>query len=213
MIRLRNIQAGYDGKIQLRGATFDIPDKGLIGIIGPNGGGKTTLLRVILGLLKPMDGTIEYLRDGIKVSSLRMGYLPQQTSIDRHFPISASQAVGLGSLCLPSSAPCPSPHEAMEMTGVSDLANRPIKALSGGELQRVLLARALVSAKDALVLDEPATYVDKPFETLLHQLIIWESKRKAVVMVSHDSLFISQNASLIISVSENVSIGRSVKYI
>lgn len=211
---LKDINAGYNGKIQLRDVSLDIDDRDFVGIVGPNGGGKTTLLRVILGLLKPYSGTIGYRRNGKPVDSLSVGYLPQTRDIDTDFPISVGEVVASG---------MSSPRrlfggytreqreragETMEAIGISDMAHRPIKALSGGELQRVLFARALVSRPEVLVLDEPDNFVDDNFETFMYDTIRRVNHEAAVVMVSHDRQFVETYAKKIIEVNERVKILR-----
>ena len=213
-IILRDINAGYNGRIQLRDVSIDIDDRDFVGIVGPNGGGKTTLLRVILGLLKPYSGSIEYMRNGKKVNSLSVGYLPQSRDIDTDFPISVGDIVASG---------MNSPHrlfggytkeqrlmaeETMLTIGIDDMKHRPVKALSGGELQRVLLARALVSRPEVVVLDEPDNFVDDDFETFMYETIRCVNKEAAVVMVSHDRDFVTANAKKIIEVNERVKILR-----
>jgi len=211
---LKDINAGYNGKIQLRDVSLDIDDRDFVGIVGPNGGGKTTLLRVILGLLKPYSGTVRYLRGGSPVDSLSVGYLPQTRDIDTDFPISVAEVVASG---------MNSPHrlfggytreqrerarETMDAIGITDMARRPIKALSGGELQRVLFARALVSRPEVLVLDEPDNFVDDNFETFMYDTIRRVNREAAVVMVSHDRQFVETYAKKIIEVNERVKILR-----
>lgn len=211
---LKDINAGYNGKIQLRDVSLDIDDRDFVGIVGPNGGGKTTLLRVILGLLKPYSGTIGYRRNCKPVDSLSVGYLPQTRDIDTDFPISVGEVVASG---------MSSPRwlfggytreqreragETMEAIGISDMAHRPIKALSGGELQRVLFARALVSRPEVLVLDEPDNFVDDNFETFMYDTIRRVNNEAAVVMVSHDRQFVETYAKKIIEVNERVKILR-----
>lgn len=207
---LEDINAGYNGKIQLRDASLSIDDRDFVGIVGPNGGGKTTLLRVILGLLKPYSGTVRYLRGGKPVDSLSVGYLPQTRDIDTDFPISVGEVVASG---------MNSPRrlfggytreqreraaEVIDAIGITDMAHRPIKALSGGELQRVLFARALVSRPEVLVLDEPDNFVDDNFETFMYETIRRVNNEAAVVMVSHDRQFVETYAKKIIEVNERV---------
>ena len=211
---LKDINAGYNGRIQLRDACIDIGDRDFVGIVGPNGGGKTTLLRVILGLLTPYSGTIEYLRNGERVDSLSVGYLPQTTDIDTDFPISVGDIVASG---------MNSPRrlfggytreqrrmaeETMRTIGIADMQHRPVKALSGGELQRVLFARALVSRPEVVILDEPDNFVDDDFETFMYETIRCVNKNAAVIMVSHDRDFVAANAKKIIEVNERVKILR-----
>lgn len=211
---LKDINAGYNGKIQLRDVSLSIGDRDFVGIVGPNGGGKTTLLRVILGLLKPYSGTIEYLRCGKAVSSLSVGYLPQTRDIDTDFPISVGEVVASG-INSPrrlfggyTQVQRERAEETMDAIGISDMAHRPIKALSGGELQRVLFARALVSRPEVLVLDEPDNFVDDNFETFMYDTIRRVNNEAAVVMVSHDRQFVETNAKKIIEVNERVKILR-----
>lgn len=213
-LRLRDINAGYNGRIQLRDVSIDIDDRDFVGIVGPNGGGKTTLLRVILGLLPPYSGTIEYLRNGERADSLSVGYLPQTRDIDTDFPISVGDIVASG-MNSPrrlfggySKEQRRMAEETMRTIGIDDMKHRPVKALSGGELQRVLFARALVSRPEVLVLDEPDNFVDDDFETFMYDTIRCVNKDAAVIMVSHDTDFVTTNAKKIIEVNERVKILR-----
>ena len=213
-LRLRDINAGYNGRIQLRDVSIDIDDRDFVGIVGPNGGGKTTLLRVILGLLPPYSGTIEYLRNGERADSLTVGYLPQTRDIDTDFPISVGDIVASG-MNSPrrlfggySKEQRRMAEETMRTIGIDDMKHRPVKALSGGELQRVLFARALVSRPEVLVLDEPDNFVDDDFETFMYDTIRCVNKDAAVIMVSHDRDFVTANAKNIIEVNERVKILR-----
>ena len=213
-LRLRDINAGYNGRIQLRDVSIDIDDRDFVGIVGPNGGGKTTLLRVILGLLPPYSGTIEYLRNGERADSLSVGYLPQTRDIDTDFPISVGDIVASG-MNSPrrlfggySKEQRIMAEETMRTIGIDDMKHRPVKALSGGELQRVLFARALVSRPEVLVLDEPDNFVDDDFETFMYDTIRSVNKDAAVIMVSHDTDFVTTNAKKIIEVNERVKILR-----
>ena len=211
---LKDINAGYNGRIQLRDANIDIDDRDFVGIVGPNGGGKTTLLRVILGLLKPYSGTIEYLCNGERVDSLSVGYLPQTRDIDTDFPISVGDIVTSG-LNSPrhlfsgyTREQRRTAEETMRTIGIADMARRPVKALSGGELQRVLFARALVSRPELLILDEPDNFVDDNFESFMYDTIRNVNNEAAIVMVSHDRQFVESYAKKIIEVNERIKILR-----
>ena len=213
-LRLRDINAGYNGRIQLRDVSIDIEDRDFVGIVGPNGGGKTTLLRVILGHHPPYSGTIEYHRNGERADSLSVGYLPQTRDIDTDFPISVGDIVASG-MNSPrrlfggySKEQRRMAEETMRTIGIDDMKHRPVKALSGGELQRVLFARALVSRPEVLVLDEPDNFVDDDFETFMYDTIRSVNKDAAVIMVSHDTDFVTTNAKKIIEVNERVKILR-----
>lgn len=176
----------------LRDVTLDIYKGDFLGIIGPNGGGKTTLLKVILGLLKPASGNIKFYHEGEEVSKLKIGYLPQINNIDKKFPITVWEVVASG---LAEEKPLFRAYtkaqkarieEAMEQMGVLEFENRPIGELSGGQLQRVLLGRAIVSRPELLILDEPNSYVDKRFESRFYELLEQINQESAVVLVSHD---------------------------
>ncbi|MDR1676572.1 MAG: ABC transporter ATP-binding protein [Tannerella sp.] len=191
-IEITHITAAYDAKTVLNDVSLTVGERDFLGITGPNGGGKTTLLKVMLGLLKPSEGCIRFYRDGRPVSSLAIGYLPQVSRIDRRFPISVREAVASGLMAGKrplqrfSAEDGRRIDEVLALTGLETFAKRAVGELSGGELQRVLLGRAIVSQPEVLVLDEPDTYVDKPFEQRLYALLDDFSLRAAVILVSHD---------------------------
>ncbi|MBL9030065.1 MAG: metal ABC transporter ATP-binding protein [Caedimonas sp.] len=165
----------------------------IITIIGPNGAGKTTLLKVLLGLIKPQQGTIRY--DGV----LKMGYMPQKLFLDKGLPLSVERFLRL------------SPHkgfvdEALKLVGALPLKNRSLHVLSGGEMQRVLLARAIMGSVDLLVLDEPGQGVDVIGQSDLYQLIrsLKERFNCAVVMVSHDLHFVHASSDHVICLNKHI---------
>lgn len=192
LIELRGITAGYGEKTVLRDLSLDVWEDDFLGIIGPNGGGKTTLLKVILGLLTPQSGTIRFFDKDEEVSGLKIGYLPQINRIDKKFPISVGEVVASG---LSSEKPLfrafnkqqnERIEEVIGLMGLDGLFTWPIGELSGGQLQRVLLGRAIVSRPQVLVLDEPNAYVDKQFESRFNQLLETINKETAIILVSHD---------------------------
>ena len=190
--------------------SFDVCERDFIGIVGPNGGGKTTLVKVMLGLKKPDCGAVEYLRNGSAVDSLAVGYLPQYSNIDRMFPISVREVVltGLGAQKR-LFAHFTSRHKdmveaALQRLDLVDLADRHIGALSGGQLQRVLLARAIVSKPDMLVLDEPNTYMDRHFQKDMYRLLCDLNTDCAVVIVSHDVDVVQKHANRVLRVNSGV---------
>ena len=188
LLELREITAGYEQAVVLRDVNLTIHEHDFIGIIGPNGGGKTTLLKVILGLLKPFSGEIVY---HISKQSL-FGYLPQNSRFDARFPISVKEVVlsGLMSEKGIFKAYTKVDHkrveEILEVYGMSDYKNRPIGELSGGQMQRVFLCRAIISSPKILILDEPSTYVDANFEMEFYSLLKELNEKMSIVMVSHD---------------------------
>ncbi len=165
------------GAAILRDVTFRIGAGEIVTVIGPNGSGKTTLLRALLGIERPSAGRV------LRQTGLTVGYVPQRLAIDRSLPLTARRF-----LSLPRRVPEPEARQALTRTGVADLADRPLTALSGGELQRVLLARALLCRPQLLVLDEPTAGLDQPGEAAFYRLIeeVRADTGAAVLLVSHD---------------------------
>ena len=199
LIQLNQVSAGYNGRNVLENATLSVYENDFLGVIGPTGGGKTTLMRVLLGLMKPTVGTVSYFDKGRPVSKITMGYLPQHSDIDRKFPISVYDVVLSG---LSSEKPLLRPFNkyqrdkttaTLERMGLADLAKRPIGTLSGGQLQRVLLARAVVSQPKVLILDEPNTYIDQRFQEKMYDMLETLNRHCAIIIVSHDIGTILQN--------------------
>ena len=210
IIRLTGINAGYEGKQVLEDVNLTVYERDFLGVIGPNGGGKTTLVKVILGLLKPSSGRIRVYKDGVEVPSISMGYLPQYSSIDKKFPISVYEVVlsGLNRQKSLFRSFTPQQHEQVRQTisrmGLEGLENHAIGQLSGGQLQRALLARALVSNPQVLILDEPNTYIDKRFQAVLTGLLAEVNRERAVVLVSHDIGSVLQSVKSIACVSHTL---------
>ncbi len=206
LVTLRDVSAAYDGNEVLSGVDLDIYSDDFMGVIGPNGGGKTTLVKVIMGTL-PHSGIMKY-ADNLTVSGIRrIGYLPQQNVFDRSFPISVSEVVVSGLQAEKrhyTSADFAHACNLLEMTGISDLAKRPIGEISGGQMQRALLCRALISEPRLLILDEPATYVDNRFEGELYEILRQLNDRMAVMMVSHDLGTITSVVKSIVCVNRTV---------
>lgn len=193
VIEIRDLCVGYKEKPNvLKGVNLDIYPNDFLGIIGPNGGGKTTLIKTILGLKKQSSGSISFYKKGKKADKINIGYLPQINQIDKEFPISVFDVIlsGLTTkrrilLSYNDEQKEKAKLVAQEM-GLGELLDRPIGALSGGQLQRALLGRAIVDDPDLLVLDEPNTYVDKRFESSFYNLLGEINKNTAIILVSHD---------------------------
>lgn len=188
LIRIEDLAIGYPGEPPIvSGINLTINDNDYIGVIGPNGGGKTTFIRTLTGALPPIKGFIDY-----EVKDLRTGYLPQIKSIDKSFPISVADVVlsGLstekGLFGRYSRRDKARAIDLLHEVGAGKLAERTIGGLSGGELQRVLLCRALITDPRLLILDEPTTFVDNKFEKELYELLAELNRRMAIIMVSHD---------------------------
>lgn len=186
LIEISSLGVNYGSIEALRDVNLTISSGDFIGIIGPNGGGKTTLVKALLKLLKPSCGEVKYLKKDI-----RIGYLPQHKTLDTLFPISVIDTIlsGLQSrniLSRPSKSDRQRALDIAAENGIAELANRQIGELSGGQLQRVLLSRALISEPELLILDEPTTFVDSKFESDFYNLLKRLSSEIAIVIVSHD---------------------------
>jgi len=190
LIKIENLSVGYDKEPVLHDVNLEIYEKDFLGIIGPNGGGKTTLLKAILGLLKPMKGKIIF-REDINRRKKPIGYLPQVKHIDRNFPITVYEVVRSGSIMknpkqVTSSQIKQKVEQLLTEMGISGIRNKAIGDLSGGQMQRVFLCRALLSDPKILILDEPDTFVDNRFEGELYEKLKELNKEMAILLVSHD---------------------------
>ncbi|MDE6162048.1 MAG: metal ABC transporter ATP-binding protein [Bacteroides sp.] len=252
IIEIKNLSAGYDGHTVLHDVNLSIYERDFLGIIGPNGGGKTTLIKCILGLLKPTGGEIIFhtpeeasiststegtsteissertsaeasagsipakasvqnsLQSSSAKSQLFLGYLPQYSTIDRKFPISVEEVI-LSGLSIQKSLTSRFTPEQREKgkqiiarMGLEGLESRSIGQLSGGQLQRALLGRAIISDPAVLILDEPSTYIDKRFEARLYELLAEINKECAIILVSHDIGTVLQQVKSIACVNETL---------
>ncbi|MDE6669471.1 MAG: metal ABC transporter ATP-binding protein [Muribaculaceae bacterium] len=209
VIALRDIRVTYTDRPVLPGVSLCVNRGDFMTITGPNGGGKTTLLKVMLKLLKPDSGTVTYYdTEGYPTNRLAIGYLPQKSMIDTHFPITVGEVVRSGMIRnlwgrYPKDA-VRRYDEVTQLMGIAELADRPIGALSGGQLQRTLLGRALITDPTVLVLDEPLSYVDKRFEHQIYSIMADLAKRITIVLVSHELSVISGMANRHIIVDDGV---------
>ncbi len=199
IIKLKNINVEYDRKRVLHNVNLSIRKGDFVAISGPNGGGKTTLMRVMLKLLEPTSGIVEYFNQGRHVNRLKVGYLPQKSMIDTHFPITVRNTI-LSGLQKGFLGRLPTDYmekfeETVRLTGTSDYLDRQIGKLSGGQLQRTLLARAIISEPEVLFLDEPLSYVDKQFEHKIYSIMEELSGKCTIILVSHEMSVISRMAN------------------
>lgn len=188
LIRLDDVGLRRDDRDILSHITLDVCRGDFMAVTGPNGGGKTSLLRIMLRLLKPSQGRVEY-----PLGPLNIGYLPQKNMIDSHFPLTVSEVVasGLIGMKMPGTERERLTSDTIAEMGLTEHASKSIGALSGGQLQRALLGRALISRPELLVLDEPLSYVDKQFEQQIYSLVEQLRGRVTLVVVSHEMTVIS----------------------
>ena len=192
LVEIKNMDVAYQKKLVLTDVTLSVFENDFIGVIGPNGGGKTTLVKSILGLIKPVRGTVRQ-----TVSRSEIGYLPQGSHLDDKFPITVREVIesGLEHGLKMSMGSARERKKRVEKTldtvRLNTLHSRPIGELSGGEFQRTMLARAIISSPRLLVLDEPDTYVDNQFETELYTLLKELNNTITILLVSHDIGMIS----------------------
>ncbi|HYW91602.1 MAG TPA: ABC transporter ATP-binding protein [Gammaproteobacteria bacterium] len=198
VIRLQGVSFSYGGPRVLDDVTLEVTRGEFLGVIGPNGSGKSTLLRLILGLIRPDTGQITVLGRPPKAARRAVGYVPQFTTFARDFPISVEGTVLMGRLGRTrwlggySASDRSRARRAMQETEIGSLAARPLASLSGGQLQRVLIARALACDPEILLLDEPTANVDLGAERTLFDLLRSFNRRMTIVVVSHDVGFISE---------------------
>ena len=213
IVEVVKASAGYGSEIILKDINFEVIENDFIGVIGPNGGGKTTLLKLLLGEIRPFNGEIKY-QPVLKNETL-FGYLPQVSTIDRKFPITVIDIVqsglmsGNGILGGKRKENRDKALEIMNITGVAHLYKKSVGELSGGQLQRVFLSRALISNPKLLILDEPNTFVDNKFEKELYELLKELNKNMAIIMVSHDIGTITSYVKTIACVNRNLHYHRS----
>lgn len=187
VVRFDDVALGYGRKPLLRGITFEIDSGDFLGLVGPNGSGKTTVLRALLGTLAPLHGRIAI------APEVRFGYVPQRDQIDSGFPLRVLDVVlmgryhriGLGRR--PSAPDRAAAIQALQHVGIADLAEKHLSDLSGGQKQRTLIARALVGDPTVLVLDEPTNGLDLVSTTQILSLVreLHEHDGLTVLMVSH----------------------------
>jgi zinc transport system ATP-binding protein len=192
VVKLENIWAQYNGEPVLEDINLSIGQEDFLGVIGPNGGGKTTLLKIILGLISPSHGKVSVLGKSPQKSRTSIGYVPQTTTFDRNFPINIRDVVLMGRYSSTGlfkhyqKSDNEAAQKALETVNIANLKNRQIGKLSGGEQQRAFIARALVAQPKLLLLDEPTASVDPAMQTEFYELLNRLKKQMAIVLVSHD---------------------------
>lgn len=222
VIEIRSLNFAYGSVHTLSGINLQVAEGEFLGIVGPNAGGKTTLLKLILGLLQPQSGDIRLFGQSQRAVNRQLGYVPQYPNFTRDFPITVEQVVQLGRLglgrngrqrdgtwhslrpALVTSADREAVHRALIEVEADDIAKRQIGSLSGGQLQRVLLARALVGEPRILILDEPTANIDQRLESEIFDLLKVLNERMTILVVSHDIAFISHYVTRVACVNRTL---------
>jgi zinc transport system ATP-binding protein len=192
LIRVRDLTFGYGREVVLDHVTLDVQPRDFLAVIGPNGGGKTTLLKAILGLVRPWSGTVEFHLPSGADPRGRLGYVPQFSTFDRDFPLRISDMVLMGRLGHRgllqrySKEDRVAAGQVLERLGLSGVARSHVSEVSGGQLQRALIARALVSDPEVLFLDEPTASIDAESRETLRGLLEDLNRAIPIVVVTHD---------------------------
>lgn len=195
LLEMSSVSVAYEDNIALQDVNFIVNESDFTGVIGPNGGGKTTLLKVILGLIKPVKGKIVFNSNLIDGNSI--GYLPQISTGDNNYPVTVTDVILSGMmirkkiLSRMSASDKKRAKEIIEELGLTGMEHSSLNELSGGQLQRVFLARAIIGDPKLLLLDEPGNFVDSIFENDFYEKLRFLNKRMAILMVSHDIGIIS----------------------
>jgi zinc transport system ATP-binding protein len=209
IVEIKDVTFCYKEKNVLRDVSLNIRERDFIAMIGPNGGGKTTLLKLILGLLKPEKGVIRVMGQAPLRMTPNVGYVPQNVHINPGFPITAIDVVLMG---IPGRKPWRRKSAsdrgramaAMERLEVGTFAKRKIGTLSGGQRQRVFIARAMMTRPKLMLLDEPAASIDTKGQTDLYDMLKGLNKDMTILVVSHDLLVISRYAKSVACVNKNL---------
>ena len=210
-VRLRAVTAGYDGRAAIEDVSIDIGTGSLVAILGPNGGGKSTILKVVAGLLRPWSGTVEVLGGPPGREAHRVAYVPQAEVVDWNFPVTVWDVVmmgrypRLGPFRRPDAVDREAVHASLHAVGMAEFARTKIGALSGGQRRRAFLARALAANPDLYLLDEPVTGVDiSTQEDLMHVLDAEAARGKTIVATTHDLAAAAHHFDRLIAVNREI---------
>lgn len=210
VIELRDVSFTYGGPPILCGVNLRVEPLDFVCALGPNGGGKTTLLRLILGLLQPTSGSVRLFGAAPVETRSRVGYMPQHAHFDPQFPATALDVVLMGRVCGSRAlgrygrADREIANQALREVGLGDYRRRPFAALSGGQRQRVLIARALACEPELLLMDEPSSNLDAGMQDEFHELLTALNQRLTLMIVSHDVGFVSRYVKTVVCVNRHV---------
>lgn len=218
IVSFDDVSFSYNSIPVLTNVTLDILPKDFIWIVGPNGGGKTTLIKLLLGLLRPKSGKISIFGSPVQECRDRIGYMPQHAHLDLKFPVTVLDVALMGRLKSGIRSGRYSAEDkhaalaALAAVSLDDQANRRLGELSGGQQRRLLIARALACDPELLVLDEPTANLDRVVEGELFAILRELSTRMTVVMVSHDPAFVSDFVKSVVCVNKSVSVHPTTRF-
>ncbi|MDR2151509.1 MAG: metal ABC transporter ATP-binding protein [Helicobacteraceae bacterium] len=201
-IEAKNLCLFRDGAWAIEDITFSVEIGEFVGIEGPNGGGKSTLIKILAGILKPDKGEALLFGAPARSASARIGYMPQERGENLNFPISAIEVVKMG--FLPNKPDESEALDALERLGALKLARKKIGELSGGERERVFLARAIVGGVKALLLDEPTSCVDANGDAEIAKTLLGLKQTTAIVCVSHNRSRLREDADRIVTINRRI---------
>jgi len=212
VVEMRGVSFSYDGSPALQDVNIVLRERDFVSVVGPNGGGKTTLLKLMLGLLRPSRGEVRIFGNPPEDVRYRVGYMPQDVQLDARFPVTVMDVVLMGQLSntrtfgFYSRSQKDSALNALREVDLCDLRKKPLSSLSGGQKRRVLIARALASEPELLLLDEPMANLDLLAEQELHALLQKLNEKLTVIMVSHDLAFVSRYVDTVVCVNRTVAV-------
>ncbi|RKX27230.1 MAG: ABC transporter [Candidatus Zixiibacteriota bacterium] len=212
VLNINRVSFSYNSEVIFDNINLTVHEREFVWIVGPNGGGKTTLMKIILGLLTPSGGSVEIFGTSPLKARSRIGYMPQHAYLDQRFPITVLEIILMGQLKkgikagLFSSRDRRAAFETLELIGMSDLSGRPFGELSGGQQRRLLIGRALVAKPDMLLLDEPMANLDRRIEKELYDLLRRLNQNLTIIMISHDPAFVSEFVEQVVCVNRKVVI-------
>jgi zinc transport system ATP-binding protein len=209
ILDIKELSYTYDKDMVLDNINLQVFKNNFLAIIGPNGGGKSTLLKLILGLLKPKKGMIKLFNTSIKESISKIGYVPQNTNINTNFPIKVLDVVKMGHISknksfISSKEEVLCAMGALNKVSMQDFANTKIGSLSGGQRQRVMIARALCANPELLILDEPTASIDVTGQKQIYELLQELNKTISIIVVSHDISVILSYATKVAHINKQL---------
>ena len=211
VIEVTDLCFSYGEREVLHNVSFLLPTQSFVVVVGPNGGGKSTLLRLLLGSLKPRYGTVKVFGENPAAARHRIGFVPQTVTYDPDFPLTVTDAVALGRGGARlfggiTQSDRKAADDALQLVGLDGLGGRLFSELSGGQRQRAIIAQALCTDPELLLLDEPTANVDSQTERSLYRLFEQLSKRKTVVLVSHNLSIVAAHATHLLCVNRTIDL-------